>query len=506
MPITNDKTALGKLIKRRHPRFEDFEPHWDFLEATYQGGRDWFKPNIFKYLKEGAQEFKDRIARAYRFNHSREVVDLINKYIFKAEVHRNDADASQEIKNFWKEATLDRRDIAHLMRQVSQRASIMGRIYVVVDTTASDDAISVADERNSGGRVYAYTVGPQKVLDMSFDDEGVLNWILIHEAWRDDEDPIDSSGKTVDRFRLWTREEWTLLEARRKTRNAKPVVVKVREGEHGLGVVPVIPVDHIETDDAYTAPALIGDIAYLDRAVANYLSNLDAIIQDQTFSQLAIPSQGLMPGEDNFDKLMDMGTKRIFVFDGEGGARPDFISPDVKQAELIIHVITRIITEIYHSVGMAGERTKQDNAVGIDNSSGVAKAFDFERMNALLSSKSANLEHVENQIMDLVMRWNSSELNDSSLVKYPDDFDVRGLFDELELAERLSLVDAPDSLRREQMNTLVDKLYPRLAEELREKIRRQIETDWPPTAPEIVAPRPSFDSENRQGQVTDQTE
>jgi hypothetical protein len=38
---------------------------------------------------------------------------------------------------------------------------------------------------------------------------------------------------------------------------------------------------------------LIADIAYLDRAAANYLSNLDAIIQDQTFSQLVIPAEAL---------------------------------------------------------------------------------------------------------------------------------------------------------------------------------------------------------------------
>ncbi|MEZ6841312.1 hypothetical protein ABVN80_14665 [Acinetobacter baumannii] len=37
--------------------------------------------------------------------------------------------------------------------------------------------------------------------------------------------------------------------------------------------------------------------------------------------------------------------------------------------------INKIIGEIYHTVGLAGERTKQDNAVGIDNSSGVAESL-----------------------------------------------------------------------------------------------------------------------------------
>ncbi|MCV5137544.1 hypothetical protein OFB61_23255, partial [Escherichia coli] len=129
------------------------------------------------------------------------------------------------------------------------------------------------------------------------------------------------------------------------------------------------PVDCIgESESPYFSPSLIDDIAYLDRAVANYLSNLDAIIQDQTFSQLAIPVQSLLPGDENHTKVLEMGTKRVFTYDSEGGNQPFYLSPDPKQAQMIITTIKTVINEIYHSVGVAGERTKQDNAQGIDNS------------------------------------------------------------------------------------------------------------------------------------------
>jgi hypothetical protein len=83
-------------------------------------------------------------------------------------------------------------------------------------------------------------------------------------------------------------------------------------GEHGLGMVPVFPVDCMgQSESPYFSPSLIDDIAYLDRAVANYLSNLDAIIQDQTFSQLAIPVQSLLPGDENHGKVLELGTKRV---------------------------------------------------------------------------------------------------------------------------------------------------------------------------------------------------
>jgi hypothetical protein len=96
--------------------------------------------------------------------------------------------------------------------------------------------------------------------------------------------------------------------------------------------VPVLPGRHVIGDNRYTVAGLINDIAYLDRAVANYLSNLDAIIQDQTFSQLAMPAQACCRATDKYEKLVEMGTKRIFLYDGEGGAKPEYLSPDVKQA------------------------------------------------------------------------------------------------------------------------------------------------------------------------------
>lgn len=216
--------------------------------------------------------------------------------------------------------------------------------------------------------------------------------------------------------------------------------------------------------------------------MANYLSNIDAIIQDQTFSQLAMPSQGVSPGDDAYDKMKEMGTKRIFLYDGgESANKPHYLSPDVKQAQVIITTIKTIINEIYHTVGLAGERTKQDNALGIDNSSGVAKAYDFERVNALLAAKADSLEMTENKIVRLVCLWNGEKVqdDDNELVTYPNNFDTRGLYDEFDLAARLMLVDAPDSVRREQMQSVLDKLFPQLPQAKRAEIEKELK-DWPP--------------------------
>jgi hypothetical protein len=482
---------LKALIERRHPEYAEKQSHWSFLEDTYEGGREWFKDNIFQYVKEGPQEYADRVQRAYRFNHTREVVDLINKYLFRQNIVRREDDAPESVKAFWKKSTRAGLGIKDFARQVSKAASIYGRVGVVIDNPTKEAPLTKADEKKAGIAPYAYIVGPQQLLDYAYDEHGNLEWILILETKRDDDNPFTSSGAESFAYRLWTKYDWRLFEVKRD-KNKKPIVVETESGIHNLGAVPVILVDHIISDEPYCASAMIDDIAYLDRAVANYLSNLDAIIQDQTFSQLAMPAQNMMPGDVNYEKTKEMGTKRVFLYDGEGGAKPEYLSPDVKQAKLIVEVIVKIISEIYHTIGLAAERTQTDNTAGATGeSSGVAKAFDFERVNALLAAKADALEVTENRIVRLVALWTGEERAieklKRDLVLYPDDFDTRGLYDEFDIAARLMLVSAPDGIRRQQMQAVTDKLFPQLGEAERAKLLAELKS-WPPELPDLAAP------------------
>lgn len=516
MPISlpAEQKKLLEFLDRRHPRYWDRLVHWLFCRMTHDGGREWFDQHLFRYIKEGDREWSDRKKRAYRFNHTREVVGLVTKYIFKIPPIRNLTDAPERLRAFWRTATMQGLDLNTFMRRVTDLNSIYGRIWVGVDTNATAGPLTLADERASDIRAYAYTVTPDNMLDWARDEAGRLLWTKHRLTWRDDADPVLSSGDVRIRYMIWTAEEWVLLEE--VTNGRRRTARVVGRGPNAINEVPLFEVDPVPSDDPYDVPGMINDIAYLDRAVANYLSNLDAIIQDQTFSQLVIPAQGLLPGDDALTKLIEMGTKRIFTYDGEAGSAPVYISPDPKQAQLILEVINKIISEIYHSIGMAGERTKQDNAVGIDNSSGVAKAYDFERINGLLASRADVLERCEDRLAVLVGKWLGFEIPEDKeaggpkdLVKYPDNFDVRGLYDEFEIASNLSLLQAPEALRREQMRVLIEKLLPRLADEVQREIAADLK-GWPPSLEEmgLLAPAPGLAKPaagSRQGQVTPKT-
>lgn len=504
------KDKLTELVKRRHPRYAEMLAHWDFLEATYEGGRAWFADNIFKYLKEGDDEFRDRVKRAYRFNHTKQVVDMVDKYLFKMPVARRTDDAPESVKAFWKRSTLTGLDIDTFARRISNATSRYGRVWVIVDSTFStgtsadggegDEVVTLADRAASGGGPYAYIIRPQDLLDISYDEVGEYNWALVREIGRDDADPFESSGAPVVRYRLWTRDGWYLFEE--KTVRGKVRVETIDAATHALGVVPIVQADHQFSEEPYESSGLIDDISYLDRANANYLSNLDAIIQDQAFSQLTMPAQGMVAGEDGHKKLVSIGTNRLFTYNGESPHKPEYISPDPRQAGMILAAIGKIVNEIYHSVGLSGERTKDDNGGGVDNSSGVAKAYDFERTNSLLTAKAQSLQIVERRIARLVALWEGEdgEINDDiSLVSYPEKFDTRSLHDEFEIGARLSLLAAPDEVRRMQMSQVIDKLFPGASEEERDKLEASLK-DWPPEP--IAAALPLSDKSNAGGPIS----
>lgn len=519
---------LAVFHARRHPKYDEMIAHWRFLISCYKGGRAWFVENITSHLKESTKEFKERQKRAYRLNHTREAVSLVQKYLFKAPATRNTTDAHEVVTKFWSAATLAGQSVDQLMRSASTANSVCGRVAVVVDNNyvAEPDArpISEREAEDRNIRAYAYIVQAPDILDYAFDEDGdgELLWIKLREFYRNDKDPMLSDGDTVVRVRLWTRHSWSLYEeedlpiavqarnnAVRKAAPSKTLRL-IQHEEHTLGFVPVKLFDHIIGDDPYEAQSLIDDIAYLDLKIANYLSNLDAIIQDQTFSQLAIPAQSIVQGDDKMQKIMEMGTKRLFVYDGNSASAPHYLSPDPKQAGVIITVINKLIAEIYNTIGLAGERTKEDNAVGIDNSSGVAKAYDFERVNSLLLAKAQSCELVENWIVKTVLAWHDEPEPKEKMVTYPETFDVMRLADELVTAEALGKLLAPVEVRREQMRALVSKLFPQASKELKAKLEADIakwlnDVDALAQQPKIPGATKPVSAPSRQGSVTKDT-
>ncbi|MDV5203726.1 hypothetical protein [Acinetobacter baumannii] len=74
--------------------------------------------------------------------------------------------------------------------------------------------------------------------------------------------------------------------------------------------------------------------------------------------------------------------------------------------------------------------------------------------------------------------WGQIEGRQHSFGFISTDPDTRGLYDEFDIAARLMLIDAPETIRRHQMESIVEKLFPQLSKALKEEMLRDLK-NWP---------------------------
>ena len=449
------------ITSRLHPNYTTSRLLWDFFLESYHGGPAYINNQLFKYYKEGEKEFELRKQRAYRENYCKNIVDIVNSYIFKDPAVRHTANS--KLDNFYKNVDNAGMNINEFMKQISLMSFIMGRMYVVIDSERlGEDEITGTFADSLKAKPYCYSVLPQNVTDVSFDKFGNINWIIIREWDRDDSDPFSSNGEYNERYRLWLPGEWQLYDSAGNLIDSQ---------ETGLDCVPVLYIDSGEKISEINSTGLIYDIAYLDRAIYNNNSRIDAIIADQTFSQLIFPVEGLLISEmltdDTMkDQFLTLATNRILFYSAASEAKPEYISPDASQAEFILSTIKHQINQIYASVGL-----QPINSNGY--TSGTSKQWDFDKLNKILANKANKLEIMENKIVDIFNKWTGA--NSSAVVNYPNDFDIRSLSDELLLAQEFSLLEMSKTFNAEMKKNLAVKALPKADNKLIDTILKEID-------------------------------
>lgn len=474
-------SETSKLIARRHPEYDGMVPRWDFWLESYQGGDDYInETNLFRYFKEGKQEYDQRKARAYRENHCRWCIDLINTYLFKSDVVRKTKNA--HLQEFFDNFDGKGNPIESCMKTNSQYSSALGRVYIVVDKKhISDDKKTGTQADNLTNKPYTYRVFPQNVLDLAKDEAGALKWILIKEERRDDDNPFTSSGDIKTVYRLWQKGGWTLYDESGK---------EIESAQTGMPVIPIVVLNN-EARTQYTGQSLIADIAPLDRAIFNNWSRLDTIVNDQAFSQLIYPVEGLpqeiVEDDELRNKFLVMATSRVLFYHASAGVPPAFIAPDAAQAEFILSMIETQTKQLYAMLGLQGETGTE-----VNEQSGVAKAYDFDKIDKLLTSKAKNLENTELEITEIWKLWMNVSVDDIE-IQYPDEFDIKGLIEEITEAERLTEMNISSTLNKELYKNIAAKALPKAGEDVIKKIYAEIDDMTAPKGEAEKVPRFDFD-------------
>lgn len=513
IPPTLPRGAKRHWIDERLPNYNNLSSEWQFFEQSYNGGVAYFnRDNIWSWIKEDVKELEDRMKRLYRLNYCKQVVDLLNSYLFRDPPTRqvdklvgaSAARGAEVLKEYWADVSNNPNQplpIDDFMKNVGVWSSVEGIVYVVTDKPGIE-VNTVYQETQVGVLPYSYMVMPYNVLDLKILN-GRIVWILILEEYREDDDPHQPDRGVKQQYRLWTETGWELWRSNPKgksttTPNVKNRYIMVDSGEHNLGICPVVRFTHEKNPMAkYASPSYIQDIAYVDRAIFNNCSRLDQILNDQTFSQMISPFDSIVPEADMSQYQSDgiipesaqiinnlqrryanvLSTKRVMFYDSNtAGQKPEFISPDASQAMLVLRTIQMLIEELFKNAHMTSEIASATQDV-----SGETKSYEGAKLQAMLANKADVFETAEAQLCRIVLAWRGIKqlVVEKGIVDYPESFQVDSLLSAIETAKELAILQISATFYKEVNKKLVLRVFPKMPDATRDIIFKEIDDQTP---------------------------
>ncbi len=452
-------TQKRTLLDNRHPDYEKMAPSWAFWQASYNGGAEYDAgENLFRFPRETEKNYDERKKRAARMNYTRQVQDLIVQYLTKEAPDRKKDAASQPVQDFWENCDRQGKSLDDFMRDVAVWIGVYGNQYLVVDNPTGV-AVNKAEQDAKGLKPYVYSVSPLDMLDFVRDPiTGYITQALVREYYRAPVnllEPREGDEKQV-RYRVWVNTEsgvyWALYVL---DKDKQPL--KTADGILGINRVPIIEV-------VKTGRSMIDDVSTLDRQVYNYNSLIDQIAYDQTFSTLCMPwTNGST--EDFYDNWeLKLGTKSILPYQAENGQMPTYISPDAAQASILIQAVEKKITTIYQAKNLQDTvGSAQQNGGNVSAQSGIAKGYDFEKLNAGLAQYADDLEKADEQLAELVGLWmGETKAIAPDLIDYPDTFDTKTLMQDLTEYAQLQINVQSPTFKKIQQKKLVKKADPKM--------------------------------------------
>jgi hypothetical protein len=377
----------------------------DLLRHAYFG-TDGFADGgfLFRHRREDDEQYGFRRMLAYYLNYTAPVVNSHVDPVFKDPATRDYTGAGSSLWETYAENVNGAgTEIGDFMKMAGLSAKLFGGCVIITDNKAEQPA-TVAEVLQTRALPYSYIVTPDRITDFEIDALGVLVSISYTEA------EIGEDGKRTNEtlIRKWTRQAWALY------RDSK----LIRGEDHNLGRVPATILLSRKLDPgAVKPPSEFLSVARTNLHIYQLCSWLAEIHANQTFAILTYPVVGKAP------ESLTLGTNNALAFNGEGRHAPEWKAPPADPAKSLQDQIDRLIQEIYRMASLSYVTgTKQA-------SSGVAKAWDFEKTNQALTDLAQNCEAAEKDLADLFALWTGQAL--AYTCSYPREFALADIAQEL---------------------------------------------------------------------------
>lgn len=461
----------AQALKYTHPDYDSNILQWEKYTDCYEAKN--MIQYLFKHSRESDDLYKQRVKRGYYFNYVASVVDLFVSYLFHAPIQRDEGSLKgDDLEDFYKDADQAGTTFHLLIQNIATHAQICGHVGVLVDMPALAEAPeSEAERKEQRIRPYCTIFKANQILDWELDTNGKFEWVKLEMCFPQErtwDSPVDS---TTRHFLIWSKTQWQHWKVYRAAGDDEDSLERaelISEGPNPLGEVPfVICRNEKCLSHPWMGLSAVRDITDINIGIYNWSSLADEEIYERCINILVME-------EDGDSKPVTLGHHNILTFQSGTQHPPFYLEPGENPLDLIGKWIERGKDEIFRLAKMGGLSGIKGSR---EATSGIAYAFEFNETNQALARKAESLQQMEIEIHRLAAKWLRKEWDGS--ITYPKEFGVDDFLTEFQILSEARQGLTSETAIKQIESRLTSKIFAREKQELRDKIRQEIDSADP---------------------------
>jgi hypothetical protein len=446
-----------------------------FWQASYCAHHDYAfgkdasgHPIIGKHDRENDTRYRERLNKARVWSFCKTIGNAYFDKIQRTPVSRAPVETYPDFAEFSKDCDDMGTSLADFMYSALKQAQILGRSFILVDSTASLGVpVTKADEEAEGVRPFLNAIHPDSVIDYRIYRGRVVEAMIV------------MIGETGEAY-IWHAQKTknTKIELDQKKFNDTPtqlVPTSTQDFPHNYGCCPVVLLEPADGASVLEAPAE----SQKRRCELDTWEWVE--LRQATFTTMVF--LGMDPASIS-GALVDVGSdKAICLPSNANGQIPQYqkMGSDPAQADSLRKSSETETKEMYRCAGLSpGNPTE----IGTPES-GVARGYKVDDVRALLATLAKCAQVAETQLMGILKEIGCCE-EECPDPKWPTEFDIPLLQAELEACLRTWQSDLPDSIRRDSALRFADARRPAMNETERATLVDELKTipkREPPPAP-----------------------
>lgn len=458
-------------ILLRHELYDNYAGRWEYYIRSFLGGEEY---KGGRYLQEYNLELENEFEKRLQFtpldNHCRNIVHIYSSFLFRVLPTRKLESLSDDpaTQMFLDDADLEGRSFDALMREVQTYASVYGHCWLLLDKPNSN-ARTRAEELQQEIRPYMNIYTPENVMDWEWDRAASGKYYLKYLKIR------EFRSREKDIYRLWYLDRIDTVELQRMGAKAPVLIDSV---PNPLNAIPAVCLYNQRSHDRGVGVSDLTDVADLQRAIYNELSEIEQLIRLSNHPSLVKTR--------DVDASAGAGAIIELPDNVDPALKPYILQPSGQNLDSVLKTIQTKIDAINRLTHVGAVRSTSERTV-----SGVALRTEFQLLNARLSEKAKLMELAEEQIWRYFALWQNKVFDGA--IYYPESFDLRDWATDLEVLQQAKASNIKSDtfikeLDKQIARTVVDddEALSKIDEEIEQQTTRLGEFPQTPiTAPEV---------------------